>query len=838
MSAAPEQGQDLVAVACVVEGSFVLASEWPRVLTEYISPLLKRLHDLHHNHQFRLAFVTYGAANTQPSPLLEKRFFSNISLVTKELRDDPSKFGIGKTSCGGSRGLSALEGLVAAIELFDIMISINSSVSPQKDNRSIVFHLLHIASSPPDNAQRPQYNTLQHLDSVTWDTMPTELKKRRINLSLISLRKIQQFQDLQLSAAGSTAQSPWFPVQPQHFLSLSGFPAPLKTTSKRPTDAPLADRNLEAKRQKVASNDPNHRVPSGSPALSAAHTPASQRPTRPPSAQPPQTPAVNPPPQLTAAQPPSASHPPPGNPAHAVPPSPTPAASQPALPHPPFFNPAMLDQAVTPAGLTSRQLMERLKQLEAEVKTLGVRMDAAQQQGQTALVVELQKVRADKSRVGLQIKQVITNHLRNMQANYNPATMANTDGTRPVQSAVQNDNQPGVGVPGPSGDKSASGALDDHKMQLSDAQSITQFWQSRGGTVNVSPSGTHQQGTNQTMPVPPEFAAQMQKLVDKQGIRPQSFGLVPQPSSTAPQDVSPNPGATSSQATQPQQQPVWHGTFSWVAPETTQGAREMQVQVIALPVPQPSGNLLAHTWPTNMTLKFSKEPLQDPQELQTWVKGHQPSLVRLTTSPRANDQASNNQSFASLIKLMGDRHIYAYTGWPLPNANYSDNMVIFPVNTNFLGAVFPTTGLPNLPGRGNTLEPVKPPADLRGVLSSLNLPPVVVAQLQGLDPAKQKELILQFVRRAQLHRQQQHQQMPPQPTLPVQEMGTMGTPNVNVTAAGNMGMNNFPPNAPGATRPMASGVHGNGGRTVNMEMFQSFMQRNADGSSSQGTNPG
>ncbi|KIM64258.1 hypothetical protein SCLCIDRAFT_1213358 [Scleroderma citrinum Foug A] len=175
MSAAPEQGQDLVAVACVVEGSFVLASEWPRVLTEYITPLLKRLHDLHHNHQFRLAFVTYGAANTRPSPLLEKRFFSDISLVMKELRADPSKFGIGNTSCGGSRGLSALEGLVAAIELFDILG--NSSVSPQKDNRSIISHLLHIAASPPDNAQRPQCNTLQYLDSVTWDTIPTELKK-------------------------------------------------------------------------------------------------------------------------------------------------------------------------------------------------------------------------------------------------------------------------------------------------------------------------------------------------------------------------------------------------------------------------------------------------------------------------------------------------------------------------------------------------------------------------------------------------------------------------------------------------------------------------------------
>lgn len=38
---------ELVAVACVVESSLVLASEWPRVLVDYISPLLKRLGEAH-----------------------------------------------------------------------------------------------------------------------------------------------------------------------------------------------------------------------------------------------------------------------------------------------------------------------------------------------------------------------------------------------------------------------------------------------------------------------------------------------------------------------------------------------------------------------------------------------------------------------------------------------------------------------------------------------------------------------------------------------------------------------------------------------------------------------
>lgn len=38
---------ELVAVACVVESSLVLETEWSRVLVDYISPLLKRLTEAH-----------------------------------------------------------------------------------------------------------------------------------------------------------------------------------------------------------------------------------------------------------------------------------------------------------------------------------------------------------------------------------------------------------------------------------------------------------------------------------------------------------------------------------------------------------------------------------------------------------------------------------------------------------------------------------------------------------------------------------------------------------------------------------------------------------------------
>lgn len=38
---------EVVAVACVVESSLILASEWSRVLVDYVFPLLKRLGEAH-----------------------------------------------------------------------------------------------------------------------------------------------------------------------------------------------------------------------------------------------------------------------------------------------------------------------------------------------------------------------------------------------------------------------------------------------------------------------------------------------------------------------------------------------------------------------------------------------------------------------------------------------------------------------------------------------------------------------------------------------------------------------------------------------------------------------
>jgi hypothetical protein len=41
----------------------------------------------------------------------------------------------------------------------------------------LVCHILLVAASAADNAQRPLWNNSPQLDDVTWETLPTELKK-------------------------------------------------------------------------------------------------------------------------------------------------------------------------------------------------------------------------------------------------------------------------------------------------------------------------------------------------------------------------------------------------------------------------------------------------------------------------------------------------------------------------------------------------------------------------------------------------------------------------------------------------------------------------------------
>lgn len=150
--------------------------------------------------------------------------------------------------------------------------------------------------------------------------------------------------------------------------------------------------------------------------------------------------------------------------------------------------------------------------------------------------------------------------------------------------------------------------------------------------------------------------------------------------------------------------------------------------------------------------------------------------MQFRPSPLALDGSVNEQRFHAVYKFMADRRIvcilanvffliyslelqYAYAGWRLPSGKFSYSIFIFPMRNSFAGAVFPE-GLPDLPGSGNTLdirssvEEAKPHP-----LSGTNIPPALLARLQGLDPAKQTQFLTQFMRAQQDHiRRQQSQQ--------------------------------------------------------------------------------
>ena len=125
----------ILATICVVDSSLALAMEWPKVFTDYLTPIIQRLAELTSNvnqvtshlsssatplthHQFRIGFITYALASSRPSPLLCQRFFQPSLPMSKEMKEEPLKLSIGSTGIGSSSGgMAVLEGIVAALEV-------------------------------------------------------------------------------------------------------------------------------------------------------------------------------------------------------------------------------------------------------------------------------------------------------------------------------------------------------------------------------------------------------------------------------------------------------------------------------------------------------------------------------------------------------------------------------------------------------------------------------------------------------------------------------------------------------------------------------------------------
>lgn len=179
--------------------------------------------------------------------------------ILPQLRKAPADFGIGLASAPDSSPMAVLEGLAAALELFDSLRDTSEVLASQ---------LWHIAAAPPDSAAKPWWNMTTKLDDASWETLPSEMRKRDISYSAILLRPLPKLPELHAAAAAGAIQSPWFAVRHGHSIYLSGFPASSPKSAKRTGEGNTAvERSPEAKKSRVQPQ-PNSASPQtgGSPA--------------------------------------------------------------------------------------------------------------------------------------------------------------------------------------------------------------------------------------------------------------------------------------------------------------------------------------------------------------------------------------------------------------------------------------------------------------------------------------------------------------------------------------------------------------------------------------------
>ncbi|GJJ08669.1 hypothetical protein Clacol_002888 [Clathrus columnatus] len=285
---------DPVLIACLVDSSAALLHEWGHILQSYISPLLQRI-AMHSNPKtrslqgvIRIGFVSYSDSNVHPNPILARRFFAPVGLITKELKDEPTSLGLGRTSSGKDTGMAVLEGYVAILEMFDAVAETrplpplaaeNTELSPYEPT----FYLVHIAATQPDSAPKPVWNQNSLLDDITWSTLPAEILKRKIRHNMILTKPIHELQELYINIHRNP-ENYGIPVfKASHKLLFSGLPSDVKTIpQKRP-----AQDTIDAKAHQASPAPKVPQTPASPSKISQGVAPQTATPnqTNPPEAQ-------------------------------------------------------------------------------------------------------------------------------------------------------------------------------------------------------------------------------------------------------------------------------------------------------------------------------------------------------------------------------------------------------------------------------------------------------------------------------------------------------------------------------------------------------------------------
>ncbi|KAJ7037760.1 hypothetical protein C8F04DRAFT_1091448 [Mycena alexandri] len=791
-----DSDSDMIAIAFVVDSSVALALQWPWIMSSYIMPMLRRIGETNpqSSKQFRAAFITYG---TQGAPLVCKNFFSDLMMVIQVIREDLNKLGMGQTSCGGDMGMAALEGFVAALELFDIL----RQSPPSKNSPSAVYHIFHVAAAMPDTSERPQCNLSPVLDSVTWDSLPSEMKKRNIHLSSISTRpKLLKFTELH---SNSSLVPPWFSVRPQDTVLLAGYTALQQKGVKRPGD-PMTT-TPDPKRAKISppnTNSPKTTQTSPVPARvktpATAPTPTPLAPMRIP------TPATAPP--LTN----NPMVPPPAAPGPTSVPAPVPPPTGP--PNPMQFPQQRL-----------LQIQNALRQTEQPVLALKAAITDARAKGDTQTVENLMVQFTEKNNVYLKLKANIQAMLAQQRAAYAHAQqmMATQQGQAALANAnanAQNAQQgqhvglgqppnqqgqglgqqmqqmhPGRQVPHPPG-PSQIGQIDQGSVGQDDMQ--------MPGPDN-SGFGNPMMQSSSSQPPPPPQSLPTQDSPSLGHMRSLSGGGAGPGQSPRnnmmPMNMNPGPMATSPLINQQMQKmieqkerarqntaaikqnsmPVWQGLMTWSGVNPAGGAREVSSFVIAS---SPSREAChAETWPKSLTVSFTEKPAVSIRDLQVWMKRVEPVLCTFRANPLAENAVHNEMAYKALVAMLIQKNLYYVASWTLPNGKHSNNVLFFPVhNAGLVGAFFPLNGIPEfpqeLPGNNppsiipNPTPPANPAAaapapnpfppqltaatgaqlvqQLNTILTTNGVvaPPAFIASLAKMNPAERNVVMLKIIR--------------------------------------------------------------------------------------------
>ena len=57
-------------------------------------------------------------------------------------------------------------------------------------------YIIHIAAAEPDDKRRPRHNDSVALDEMSWDTLPKEIKNRKLHLCMNLLKPIKTFTEV------------------------------------------------------------------------------------------------------------------------------------------------------------------------------------------------------------------------------------------------------------------------------------------------------------------------------------------------------------------------------------------------------------------------------------------------------------------------------------------------------------------------------------------------------------------------------------------------------------------------------------------------------------------